>query len=133
LDTAVGDRRYSFQTEISAADYNCELCQVSNNQISRFGGSGIVAQPYEGDATLYYCLISGNDAEDNGQDGILIGYAYYNFYNELVDNKAKGNHVFDCEDDTRGSFTLGTYDTWYNNIGPLSSPNGFCSARSWWH
>ena len=121
----------AFDSTTSEADYNCEYCQVSNNQISRFGGSGIVAQPYEDYATLYYCLISGNDAEDNVQDGILIGLAPDNYYNTLVDNKAKGNHVFDCEDDTVDSLTLGTYNTWYNNIGRLSSPPGLCSSRSW--
>jgi len=112
-------------------DYVCDACQVSHNIVVRFGGNGIVAEPVESDATLYYTMISRNVVKDNGKDGILIGAAPDNYYNELFDNKAMGNHVFDCADDTTGTLTLGTEDTWFNNIGALSYPTGLCSAGSW--
>jgi parallel beta-helix repeat protein len=114
-----------------APDYVCEYCQVSNNTIVGFGGNGIVAEPVASDATLYYSMISRNVVVDNGNDGILIGAAPDNYYNSLFDNKAKDNHVFDCADDTTGSLTLGTADTWFNNIGSLSYPTGLCAASTW--
>jgi len=112
-------------------DYVCEYCQVSGNTVVGFGGNGIVAEPVESKATLYFTILSRNIVKDNGNDGILIGAAPYNYYNELFDNKAKGNQVFDCADDTAGSLTLGTDNTWFNNIGNLSYPTGLCSAGSW--
>jgi hypothetical protein len=124
-----------FSSTIDGADANCSQCMVSNNTIKRFGGSGIVAEAYGSSFTLEYSMISKNDVEDNGQDGILIGNASgeANAYNQVFDNKAKGNAPFDCEDDTYtyGSLTLTTYNTWINNIGPLSYPTGLCSSGGW--
>jgi hypothetical protein len=120
---------YYFPTSTTEApDIVCEHCQVSGNTISRFAGNGIVAEAYEFEPTLNYSMISRNDVEDNGHDGILIGFYVENEneWNSLLDNKAKGNQVFDCEDDTSNSLTLGTYNTWFNNIGSLSSPTGLC-------
>jgi hypothetical protein len=104
---------------------------VSNNRIKRFAGNGIVAEAYSGIGTLPYSSISGNDVEENGNDGILIEESSGNAYNSLVDNEAEGNHVNDCEDDTyqlpSGAGTAGTFNVWFNNIGSLSSPAGLCA------
>jgi hypothetical protein len=110
----------------------CEYCQVSDNTIKRFAGNGIVAEPYGSAGTLSYSLISGNDVEENGNDGILVGLAPYNYYNSLFENLAEGNQTNDCEDDTGpgNPLTLGTYNTWFNNIGNLSSPAGLCRRPS---
>jgi parallel beta-helix repeat protein len=110
---------------------------VSNNTITRFAGNGIVAQPavsapYYEYSTLYLCMIAHNDVEDNGKDGILIGNGEYNYYNAVFDNKAEGNGRNDCEDDTVNDLTAGTYNTWFNNIGSLSSPGGLCTQGGWW-
>jgi hypothetical protein len=118
---------------VYSASETCGYCQVSNNTVKQFKGNGIVAEA--GD-TLYYSAISGNDVEDNGEDGILIQlYSDDNEYNTLFDNKAEGNHMNDCEDDSAGygSFTAGTYNTWFNNIGTTSDPTGLCTARGWRH
>jgi parallel beta-helix repeat protein len=119
-------------TTDGAPDGVCEYCQVSNNTIKRFAGNGIVAEPYDSNETLYYSLISGNDVEDNGNDGILIALAPYNYYNTLFHNTAQFNHTNDCEDDTGpgNSLTLGTNNTWFSNIGSLSSPVGLCTRPS---
>jgi parallel beta-helix repeat protein len=110
----------------------CEYCQVSNNAIRYFEGNGIVAEPYGSESTLYYSMISHNDVENNGKDGILIGNAPENYYNTVFDNKVEGNGMNDCEDDTVNDFTAGTYNTWFNNIGSLSSPGGLCTQGGWW-
>jgi hypothetical protein len=53
----------------------------------------------------------------------------------LFDNKALNNQKNDCEDNTApyGTFTADTYNTWFNNIGSMSLPNGLCTARGWRH
>jgi len=142
-DNDLGEGRVSGYNGIDfvgqGAKYACYMCQVSNNRIKRFSGNGIVAEAAECASTLQWSGISGNDIEDNGEDGILIGatpctipsspYNQYNEYISLVDNEAQGNGVNDCEDDTTGGGhtpigTLGTANTWFNNIGNLSYPTG---------
>jgi hypothetical protein len=102
-------------------------CKVNNNRINRFPGNGIVAE--DGTGTVYDSWISGNQVEDNGQDGILVEgpVSLYNYGNFLFENEAKGNHVNDCEDDTTGAGPLGT-NTWLSNTGNLSSPTGLCTS-----
>jgi len=106
---------------------------VKNNTIVGFKGNGIVA---ETDTTVSptlgmtrYSSIVGNEVRDNGLDGISIkGADVYNTNISLFDNEAEGNHVFDCQDTSTGTgYTLGTHNTWFNNIGNLSSPNGLCT------
>jgi hypothetical protein len=124
------------------ANYVCFMCQVSNNKVKRFSGNGIVAEEASCASTLQWSGVSGNIVEDNGKDGILIGATpcpsapgpnnKYNQYISLVDNIAQGNGGNDCEDDTVGGgytpvLTLGRANTWSNNIGSLSHPNGLCS------
>jgi hypothetical protein len=116
------------------------FCHVNNNTIKGFAGNGIVAEALSGSGTLAESQIEGNDLEDNGNDGILIEAAttFGNFSNTMLHNEAEGNHTFDCEDDTNGSThvppvsgTLGTANTWANNIGTLSSPRGLCAPGTW--
>jgi hypothetical protein len=115
--------------------------QVSNNSIKRFAGNGIVAGASSGMGMLAQSAISGNDIEDNGNDGILIQAAtMYNSSITLLHNEAEGNHTNDCEDDTIGSSfstpitgTLGTANTWFDNSGNLSLPSGLCTPSSGHH
>jgi parallel beta-helix repeat protein len=113
--------------------YVCEYCQVSDNTVTRFAGSGIVAEHSGSDATLEYSMISHNDVEDNGNEGIAIRNAPGNGMNAVFDNKAKGNGSYDCIDKTEKGLTAGTYNTWFNNIGTFSYPNGLCTQSGWWH
>jgi hypothetical protein len=121
-------------TTIFGEGLACGNCHVTNNKIKRFAGNGIVAEESSGGVgTLANSGISGNDVEDNGNDGILLQQLGSNFYNTLVDNEAEGNSVNDCEDDTYmppvgpGSGTAETYNTWFNNVGRLSVPAGLCA------
>jgi hypothetical protein len=123
----------AFSTIFGVNSYVCEYCQVSNNTVTSFAGSGIVAEPSGSERTLEYCMISHNDVEDNGNDGIAIGYAPDNEKNAVFDNKAEGNGGYDCEDDTGGILTASTNDTWFNNIGTYSYPEGLCASGGWWH
>lgn len=107
---------------------------VRNNKIKGFPDNGIVAEASSGARTLTEAFITGNEAKDNGADGILIQESTGNIGNILLGNFAEGNQVFDCEDDTAlaggGVFTLGTYNTWFNDIGSLSFPAGICTPPS---
>jgi len=122
-------------TNIFVSYSACESCDVSDNRIKRFPGNGIMAE--DGRGTVYGSSISGNQVEDNGQDGILIEgpASSYNYGNLLFNNEARGNTNRDCEDDTQGSTasfvgTLGTANTWFNSTGSLSYPKGLCTPRS---
>jgi hypothetical protein len=124
----------------------CSNCEVSNNTVKRFAGNGIVAETkgtLPGSPTLGSSMISGNDVEHNGNDGILIEEGDGNYHNTVADNQAEGNHMYDCEDDTYLitpppfspiTGTAGTANTWFNNIGSLSDPAGLCAIPTpTWH
>jgi hypothetical protein len=105
---------------------------VKNNKIRRFPGNGIVAQAPAVDpppGLLVDSFILGNEVERNGLDGIFIDGVICNSGNTLLDNEAEGNSHNDCEDDTSGSGTAGTGNTWFNNTGNLSYLTGLCTPE----
>jgi len=122
-------------TTVFGSSSDSEGVVVKDNRIKGFKDNGIVAEtdttvsPTTGMAR--YSSIVANDVEDNGLDGIFIeGAVVYNTNISLFDNEAQGNHVFDCQDTslaTGPGYTLGTHNTWFNNIGNLSSPRGLCT------
>jgi parallel beta-helix repeat protein len=65
-----------------------------------------------------------NTLRNNGVDGIFFGSLTNG--NQIRSNTASGNGTFDCEDDSSGSGTSGTANTWTNNNGGSDDPNGFC-------
>jgi parallel beta-helix repeat protein len=65
--------------------------------------------------------VVGNTTNNNAEDGIRIFQGAGNF---VSNNKATGNAFFDFEDDTTGSGTAGTANTWSGNMGQFVFPNG---------
>jgi hypothetical protein len=65
---------------------------------------------------------SGNDA--SGGDGIAI--AAGNTGNFLTQNVSRFNEGVDCRDNSTGTGTSGTANTWFRNAGS-SSPPGLCN------
>jgi len=106
---------------------------ITNNKVSEFPGIGIAVEAGTGAVgMLVSSSIAGNEVYDNGLDGIFIEGATSsgNSGISVVDNEAEGNHVFDCRDTslaTGPGYTLGTHNTWFNNIGRLSYPKGLCT------
>jgi hypothetical protein len=120
-------------TTVFGTSADSENVVIKNNRIKEFRGSGIVA---EADPTTVgmakYSSIVGNDVDDNRKYGLDVEYAdSANTNLSLFDNEAEGNYLFDCRDMSVASgtsgYTLGTHDTWYNNIGNLSYPTGLCT------
>jgi hypothetical protein len=46
---------------------------------------------------------------------------------DIYDNDFRGNSVLDCEDASTGGGTAGTANTWTNNLGLTSLPEGLCA------
>jgi hypothetical protein len=119
----------AFTTAFGTGAANTAL-YVKNNQIRRFPGNGIVANAN----MLNQSFILGNEVKDNGANGIFIDISVGNYSNSLFDNEAYHNGKNDCEDDTGlsnpGPGTLGTWNRWFNNTGPVSSPTGLCSPET---
>ena len=65
-----------------------------------------------------------NTLTNNSGDGILFGAATNG--NQIRFNTATGNLPFDCEDQSTGSGTSGTANTWAGNNGNTDSPDGIC-------
>ncbi len=65
-----------------------------------------------------------NTLRNNGVDGIYFGPVTNG--NQIRSNTASGNVNLDCEDDSTGSGTSGTANTWTRNNGVTDDPNGIC-------
>ncbi|MEV6651019.1 right-handed parallel beta-helix repeat-containing protein [Streptomyces sp. NPDC051219] len=75
--------------------------------------------------SLTNSVISRNSASDNAGDGIRID-AGGNGGNTIDSNVARRNGMLDCRDNTSGTGTDGTANTWIRNIGPNAAPPGIC-------
>jgi nitrous oxidase accessory protein NosD len=49
--------------------------------------------------------------------------------NRVAGNTARGNVVYDCQDESHGGGTAGTGNTWRDNVGPNASPDGICGPH----
>ena len=61
---------------------------------------------------------------DPPRDGIYFGPVTNG--NQIRGNQASGNGNLDCEDNSTGSSTAGTANTWVNNNGVTDDRNGIC-------
>ncbi|WP_314175257.1 right-handed parallel beta-helix repeat-containing protein [Streptomyces winkii] len=93
---------------------------ITNSESSAVG-HGISVAPN----SLTNSAIHGNITSDNAGDGIRID-AGGNGGNTITTNAARNNRMLDCRDDTTGTGTAGTANTWSGNAGPKASPAGIC-------
>lgn len=75
--------------------------------------------------SLTQSAITGNRTISNAGDG--ISFAAGNGDNTFLGNIAVANVALDCRDDTTGSGTAGTDNTWTGNIGPKADPPAICA------
>jgi parallel beta-helix repeat protein len=115
---------------------------VENNKAHDNGSDGI----YLTDTTTGNTL-KNNELTSNGEDGINLDSANNNTLrdnktkgnavdgvhassssmgNTIQNNDAKTNTVWDCQDESVGTGTAGTGNTWLNDKGVTSMPAGIC-------
>jgi hypothetical protein len=93
---------------------------ITFNTIRHPDGNGIDVTDPVADAVSVYR----NTVRNAGLDGILFGPdTLQNFINS---NSARFSGDFDCEDQSTGSGTSGTANTWTNNVGDSNDPPGIC-------
>lgn len=68
--------------------------------------------------------IAYNGATQNDDTGITADSTSSS--NTISNNKASGNGVFDCEDDSAGAGTAGTADFWIQDFGMTENRPGLC-------
>jgi parallel beta-helix repeat protein len=99
---------------------------VRANDVENNGGSGIFLLGADAN------LVKSNQVAGNGpatfgdMDGIHLDANSTN--NQVVSNQASSNVTFDCHDQSVGTGTAGTANTWQNDHGQTSSPLGICQA-----
>ena len=69
-----------------------------------------------------------NTSRQNGADGIHVFNEAGVSGNTFRENALTGNATFDAQDDTHGSSTSGTSDTWEQNACTTSLPGGLCEG-----
>jgi len=99
---------------------------VLGNTVTGAEGSGIdvTASDFAAVSARNNVLRNNGVGPDFPQDGIYFGPVTKG--NQIRGNTASGNSGFDCEDDSSGSGTAGTANTWVNNNGVTDDPNGIC-------
>lgn len=94
--------------------------EISNNDLSQMTNSGIRLQDTDNS------LISRNRGYNNGKDGINV--ESLSTGNTIDRNVLSDNAEHDCHDDTTGSGTAGTANTWTDNRGATENRPGLCKA-----
>ena len=72
-------------------------------------------------------IVRRNQVRANGIDGILLEFDASG--NSIVENFLRANVEHDCHDNSTGSGTAGTANTWRRNNGQTSQPPGLCVPR----
>jgi parallel beta-helix repeat protein len=68
--------------------------------------------------------LQNNQAKDNRSNGFFADINTSG--NSFQNDQASGSGMFDCRDDSVGSGTAGTANSWLNDHGDTSSPAGIC-------
>jgi parallel beta-helix repeat protein len=104
----------------SATGANVFQNDLSNNDANGIrlgGGTGVTNS-----------RITDNTTKDNAENGILADAN--SSQNTIQGNRAQGNDLFDCRDDSVGTRTAGTANFWVQNTGNTQSRPGLCSRSN---
>ena len=94
---------------------------IQLNTITGAEGNGIdVTDSVQGAVSVYKNTVRHSDL-----DGIFFGSATGG--NLINSNSSLFNAGFDCHDQSTGTGTSGTNNTWTQNVGNTSSPSGLCN------
>ena len=97
--------------------------EVRQNAIDHMGASGIRTTP----SSLTNSVIAKNTSLSNALDGIRIE-AGGNAGNRVERNVLRGNQEHDCHDDTVGTGTAGTANSWLGNSALTGNRPGLCDG-----
>jgi parallel beta-helix repeat protein len=99
---------------------------VRDNRVSRngtdFDGDGIGLENADDN------VVRGNKSDDNRRDGLRADSASSG--NRIEKNRLSGNREHDCHDDSTGSGTAGTANTWRDNRGATENRSGLCRDKA---
>lgn len=102
-----------------------QAIQVIGNDIRDMQLDGIAAPSFFfTGSSLVNSRITQNTVVGNGRDGIRLGYATTG--NSIDGNYLRANAEHDCHDDSSGSGTAGTGNTWQNNDASSENRLGLC-------
>ncbi|MBX3027749.1 right-handed parallel beta-helix repeat-containing protein [bacterium] len=132
--TNAGTRAIRFNTAIYAGTANANVV-VSKNTIDKAGVHGIVADSSAGESSLINSTIERNTVTASGQsgsgDGIRIAdptASGANGGNTIARNTISGSFNHDCHDDTSGTGTAGSANTWTNVTAATQNVADLCVA-----
>jgi parallel beta-helix repeat protein len=97
---------------------------VRANDVEDNGGSGVLLLAASNN------LVKSNEVSGNGAaafgslDGIHVDVKSSG--NQILNNQASNNQPYDCADDSHGTGTSGTANTWAHDEGNNSNPAGLC-------
>jgi len=100
---------------------------VRSNDIHNNGGSGIAL--FGANANLLKSNHINNNGliPDDSTDGIRVDTSSMN--NQILDNHMQSNITHDCHDDSAGSGTAGTANTWQGDRGDTENRPGLCTPN----
>ncbi len=99
---------------------------VRANDVESNGGGGIFLQEADANLVKSNHVVSNGGATFGDMDGIHLDSNSMN--NQVVSNQASSNVALDCHDQSVGTGTAGTANTWQSDHGQTSSPPGICQA-----
>jgi hypothetical protein len=130
--TNAGTRGIRFNTAAFGGNASTGVL-VSKNTIDKAGKHGIVIDSGAGETTLTASAIDGNVVTNSGQDGDGDGIRVEdptasgaNVGNTIQSNTISGSFNHDCHDDTSGSGTAGTGNTWVGDTAATQNVANLC-------
>jgi uncharacterized repeat protein (TIGR02543 family) len=117
--------------EINSDSFPGDQPFISDNTISGFGEGVYV---YGSSMGHSYTPPSDFYIEDNAISDSLVGVAIYSIFGApsditVTENTISDSTLYDCVDQTSGSGTVGTADTWSLNDASSSNPTGLCKTN----
>ena len=116
-----------FQHEFEGVVLEASGIVAQKNQVRNNSGSGISLLDADNN------LVKSNDVDDNGTaggdmtDGIRVDSSSTG--NQILKNKMEDNTTHACHDDSTGTGTAGTDNTWQGNHGDTETPAGICDPK----
>jgi parallel beta-helix repeat protein len=98
---------------------------VNGNTLTGNGSGGVGDGGIELISSSAGNTLRNNQSNRNNGDGVFVDASSGG--NTFTDNHMTGNRLLDAQDNTRGTGSAGTADTWRNNVGRTSNPPGLFS------